>query len=100
MAEQPAASALADFLNEYRHDHAMGVSCANLMDAAADLLRTQCTEDGLKNKALEWIADECQKKLNQDSDQSFPRQLRNTALEALHVSIDDYVDLVSGSQDT
>ena len=36
--------ALADFLNEYRRDNVTSVSCANLMDAAAEELRSGYAE--------------------------------------------------------
>lgn len=39
--QQPAPQALADFLEEYRRDNVASVSCANLFDAAAAMLRSQ-----------------------------------------------------------
>lgn len=44
MNDKPSPLALADFLNEYRRDNVTSVSCANMMDAAAELLRTQFAE--------------------------------------------------------
>lgn len=48
--EKPNPLALADFLNEYRRDNVTSISCANMMDAAAEMLRSQSTEVSRHNQ--------------------------------------------------
>ena len=86
--------ALADFLNEYRRDNVTTVSAANLMDASAEMLRSQHARIEKLEAALEQSQSRIEELITEATRAQYMSMKRRIRIEKLEAALERAQDLL------